>query len=90
MRHVTVAVCATILLLSGCGSSSEPTTTPSLPGEPDVYARIAAETDCAALQDEFDTADAAHERADAGSHAAEVALSYMQAADDRMEEVGCY
>lgn len=54
-----------------------------------VFARIAAETDCAALQQEFDTAADNHDR-DAGTDRGELELRYMNAADKRMDKAGCY
>ena len=54
------------------------------PGEPAVYERIRSLTDCSALQQEFDTAAASHDRG-----GGEVATSYMQAAQDRMRQLGC-
>lgn len=47
-------------------------------GNPSVYQRIERTTDCAALQDEFDVADRNGN------------VSYMEAADRRMRELGCY
>lgn len=87
MRHA-LTVLACLLAVAGCGggdSGAEPR-----PGSPDVYERIAGLEDCAALQEEFDTASANHDRAEAGSEQAEAATAYMQAADERMREVGCY
>lgn len=62
------------------GSRSEPV------GNPDVYNRIASLTDCAELQREFDQADANRAISDDPS----IQTEYMKAADDRMEEIGCY
>jgi hypothetical protein len=63
------------IAVAGCGSSAseEPRT-----GNPAVYDRINAETDCATLQGEFDIAERNHH------------TDYMQAADDRMRQLGCY
>lgn len=64
------------------------------PGSADVYARIESSTDCGALQRDFDTAEANHQReVRAGPERRrfqEITLSYMTAADDRMREIGCY
>jgi hypothetical protein len=79
-----------LLALAGCGSS-DATNAPRT-GNPAVYERIASETDCAALQHEFDTADVNHTR-DLGRDRldlADVDVAYMNAADDRMREIGCY
>ena len=77
------------LALAGCAATQKPAT-PSPLGNPAVYERISNTTDCAELQAEFDTAEKAHQRAEAGSSAAEVAVSYMEAADTQMEKAGCY
>lgn len=46
-------------------------------------------TDCAAVQQEFDTAAASNDRAEAGTDEAVTTLAYMQAAQDRLEELDC-
>lgn len=93
-----------VLALSGCGGGSGTTYTPApestrhvirdtpqgRPGNPAVFERIEAESDCAKLQGEFDTAEANHKSAEPGSPAALAATEYMKAADERMQEVGCY
>lgn len=57
-------------------------------GNPDVYARILAMTDCAALQNEFDQAEANLQQP--GTPQYRWGLGYMKASDDRMKEIGCY
>ena len=52
--------------------------------DPSVVSRIKAETNCSALQREFDIADA--NRAINGARS----VAYMKLADDRMREIGCY
>lgn len=59
------------------------------PGNPDVYERIETSTDCVALQAEFDTAMDNVERYEAGSPEREVPMAYAEAANDRIEELGC-
>lgn len=63
-------------------------------GNPDVYARISAMSDCAALQKEFDTANANFERESRAGDQREpyrkAARGYMDAADARMKSLGCY
>ena len=76
------------LVFAGC--TATPAAAPTPVGNPAVYERISNTTDCAELQAEFDTAENAHQRAEAGSSAAEIALSYMKAADTQMEKAGCY
>lgn len=57
-------------------------------GNPDVYARILTMTDCAALQSEFDQAEA--NLREPGTPQYRWGLGYMKASDDRMIEIGCY
>ena len=59
------------------------------PGEQEVYDRIAALTDCEALRSELDAAQAAAVEAEPNSDAAEAAVSYEQAAVDRMVDQSC-
>lgn len=68
----------------------EPIEAETRPGDPAVYAQIEASTDCADLQETFDRAAGNNERAETGSEAFDYTLGYMEAADDRMREVGCY
>lgn len=57
-----------------------------------VYRRIYGMTDCVALQAEFDIADENASRLqDAGRYEdARLPIKYMDWADDRMQDVGCY
>lgn len=80
MRRMLV-VAVTVLAVAGCSSDK--------PGSQAVYDRISGETGCVQLQQEFDTASASHDRATAGSSAAEAATGYMEAANDRMKSLGC-
>lgn len=75
------------VLVVGCGGGIGQTTPI---GNPAVQQRIAAETDCATLQAEFDTASANFDRAPKGTPESAAAISYMDAADNRMKAVGCY
>jgi hypothetical protein len=61
-------------------------------GNPAVYQRINAMTDCAAIQVEFDTAEANHRRdLDSGElDLAVIDTSHMSAADERMRAINCY
>ena len=59
-------------------------------GNRDVYARIAALTDCKQLQDEFDQASANNAAAAAGSDKSRWSLGYMMIADARLKQLGCY
>lgn len=76
---------AAVALAAGCAGSERP-------GHPDTYERIEALTDCAALQEAFDTAADNHDRDDARGRLdlMKIDSSYMDAADDRMGDVGCY
>lgn len=80
--------------LAGLGPSTDKPGPSSItntgPGNPEVYRRIDALTDCTELQREFDTAAANNDRYDAGTFGHETTLAYMEAANRRMEEVGCY
>lgn len=61
-------------------------------GIADVYGQILSETDCAALQSQFDTAAANADRDSARGRndLHRIDLGYMTAADDRMLEMGCH
>ncbi|SNR33215.1 hypothetical protein [Blastococcus mobilis] len=83
-----LTVLTALAALTACGGSED--ATEDRPGSVEVYERIEAATDCAALQTEFDTASANHDRAEAGSEQAEAATAYMKAADERMRELDCY
>jgi hypothetical protein len=72
-----------------CGGGAQPS---ARPGSAAVYERIAALTDCAALQREFDTAEAngARDRAAGKAEQAEWSVAYMKAADERMRALRCH
>jgi hypothetical protein len=86
---VGVAVFLAILHSGSSSSKSAATTTDDRPGAPSVYARIEASTSCSKLQEMFDIADAnnRHPRSDAER---DWTYEYMQAADARMQAIGCY
>lgn len=77
---VLAVVVAVVVGLAALSTSSEPE------GNPDVYSRISSLNDCAELQREFDTADANRRFSDDS----EIQTSYMEAAHERMQELGCY
>ena len=81
MRRFLAAV--VVVSLTACAEDAEP-------GNPAVYDRIEAETNCSALQDEFDTAMAAAEGRRSGDDMRDASLAYAKAADRRMESLGCY
>lgn len=80
-----LAAAAAALALAGCGGAD------SKPGNQAVYDRIAAESDCAAVQHEFDVSLRNHDRdLNRGRvDLAEIDTSYSQAAEDRLEALGC-
>ena len=81
IRALVVVVAMTAVALAlGCSSSGD------RPGNPAVYDRISSMTDRAELQAEFDQAD--ENRALPTDD--DVPISYMEAADARMSEIGCY
>jgi hypothetical protein len=87
-----IGVAAVLLVLGGfiwayLGLNSGP----GRPGVDSVYDRIDSSTSCGQLQAEFNAASANQTREiKAGRReAAEIALSYMRAAEERMAEIGC-
>ena len=90
--RLTVAlalVASALIVLAGCGTTSDSSDT-ERPGSPAVWARIENGTDCAALQSEFDTAMDNAETREPGDPYRDLSLDYAKAADDRMDEIGCY
>lgn len=73
------------------GSSGSSSSASARPGSPEVYARIAATTNCAELQETFNRSDenAKRNRANGNAFLAEVSLSYLKMSGERMREVGC-
>lgn len=57
---------------------------------PDVLREIRSSTNCAELQTRFDRAANDNERYEPGSRLFKATLEYMQAADSRMQQIGCY
>jgi len=85
MKRILIA--ATVCLaVAACGGGSAQV---DHPGNPAVYQRIAAESDCAQLQAEFDTASGSFDRAAKGTPESAAAIGYMQAAQDRMKDLSC-
>lgn len=89
-----VVVCLVLIATSGCGTSDSPSTAVDnnerTVGNPAVYARIDSMTSCTSLQREFDIAGDNTDAAHASGDDATIPMSYMNAADNRMREVGCY
>lgn len=91
----TVIACLAALAVAGCSPAdtgttrARPTPEQEQVGEPAVFARIKALTDCAEIQAEFETAFGNSEKAEPGTARHEAAVAYMDAANDRLEAVGC-
>lgn len=62
----------------------------SRPGSAAVYARIETESNCVALQREFDIAMDNTDAREPGDPQRDISSSYADAAYNRAEEVGCY
>lgn len=77
-----------LTLVVAC-SGGAPESTPTPAGNPAVYSRIKASTDCAALQQEFDQAEENHDREGATLEQRKVSTSYMEAAEARRQELNC-
>lgn len=95
MRLNTLCLVVVVAITAGCGSSSsEPdpgiVSNTARVGDPAVYARIDASTSCTELQREFDIASDNTTRIQADGGDATISISYMEAADVRMREIGCY
>lgn len=79
-----------LLILAACSPATATPANEVQYGSDAVYQRIGSMSDCDDLQAEFDQASANHDRAEPGSDAARASTGYMEAADARMQEVGCY
>lgn len=75
-----------LLVLAACGDDDDA----SRRGDPEVYRRIESLSNCAELQQEFDTAMDNAEAREPGDDLRAVSIDYAEAADDRMKEIGCY
>lgn len=78
MHRRILTAAAVALLLASCSSSSDDMPADASQG---VVDRIEALDDCDQLQAEFDQAD---------ENGGEVGTFYMETADARMREAGCY
>lgn len=86
-----LCVVAVIAIEAGEGTSKTKTASDYVTefgGSPDTYTRILTLTDCTALQNEFNQAEANLQ--EPGTPQYQWGLGYMKAADDRMKEIGCY
>lgn len=59
-------------------------------GRIEAYEEIFSLSDCAKLQEKFDTASENNKREKPGTAGFKWTLGYMTASDDRMKELGCY
>jgi hypothetical protein len=84
INKTTLAAVVAAIAMAGCGGAD------SQPGNPAVYKRIKAETNCTALQGEFDVAMRQVDARKPGDAHRDMSLSYAEAADKRMRSIGCY
>jgi hypothetical protein len=90
MRTTLIALALTFGV-TACSAPAEEAPAPEeTVGNPAVYERINGLTDCAELQKEFDTASTHNDGAEPGTDEYRATTAYMEAADARMQEVGCY
>jgi hypothetical protein len=105
MKKILLLLVAGAVII-GIASSQDGATTPTRspparPGSAAVYASIARETDCSALQTTFDQASVTSKRSGRapdgpvfeggrGVRWSAIGLGYMSAADDRMRAIACY
>lgn len=88
MRLFTI--CLLALTFAGCGGTTTSDDNERTTGNPAVYARIESSTSCTELQREFDIAMDNAEAREPGDPHRDLSLSYARAADNRMQEIGCY
>lgn len=82
MRRFVIA-CLAVVALAACSSGDDK------PGNAAVYDRIGSLTDCSAVQAEFNAAFDTSERTEGGTDEHEAAVGYMEAANDKLESLGC-
>lgn len=95
MKQVILAIIVLCLASLACGLAAPAQKTADdylreFGGNVDVYNRILAMNDCAALQSEFDQAEENTKLQEPGTPQYKWSLGYMQASDARMKELGCY
>jgi len=93
--YILLAALVLSIAILACGSSApKPKTADDYikeyGGSANVYQTILALTDCAELQNQFNTASGNNAREQAGSTNFKATLGYMTAADERMKELSCY
>jgi hypothetical protein len=83
-----------LILLRACDASATVKTADhyvnEYGGNVQVYERILALDDCSALQEEFDQADENTQLQEPGTPQYRWSIGYMEASNDRMEEIGCF
>ncbi len=91
IRALLIAV-----VLAGCGGSAATDEGSGVAdyvdeygGSRTAYARILAMTDCAQLQEEFDTAAANNDAAEPGTDPHRQSLGFMTASEDRHQALDC-
>lgn len=88
-----VTIALVVVGTLGCIGASwwEDRTPATRPGDPAIYQLIESSTNCTMLQQEFDAADVRRKAAlsRGNNDSAEVNLSYMRAAEDRMSRLDC-
>jgi hypothetical protein len=89
MTQVRWAVVVLVAFLLFVGVAQGGATGDHRPGDSDVYDRIASLTDCGALRAELADAQEAGVQAAPNSDEAKAAVSYEQAAWDRMVDQSC-
>lgn len=95
MKKPWLAIAVLIVLALACGSSAPKLKTADdfmqeYGGKVEVYNRILISTDCTGLQSEFDQAEANLKLQEPGTAQYKWGLGYMDAADQRLKEIGCY
>jgi len=95
MKKISFAIIALALATLACGSSAPQLKTAAEffaehGGKLEVYQRILSLTDCTALQTEFDQAETNLKSQEPGTPQYKWGIGYMQAADQRLKELGCY
>jgi hypothetical protein len=88
MFRGTPAPALAFIVLAGCGGTTVENGDPPS-ADPAVIARIENGTSCTALQREFDIAMDDARGLDLGDPYRDISLTYANAANNRMREIGC-
>lgn len=87
---IAVAVIISAANRAVTDTAASPASSSARAGVPAVFDKIESSTDCYELRDMYATARVNHERYTSGSPASTVTSNYMDAARDRLEQLGCY